>query len=73
MALQGQVDNVRDAALRASTFVSEVWSELRKVHWPGRKETYAATVVVLVVTFLVAAFLGVVDLVISRFVQAILS
>lgn len=73
MALQGQVGNVRDAALRASTFVSEVWSELRKVHWPGRKETYAATVVVLVVTFLVAAFLGVVDLVISRFVQAILS
>ncbi|MCK6557227.1 preprotein translocase subunit SecE [Candidatus Binatia bacterium] len=73
MALQEQTGNIRDAALRASSFVSEVWAELRKVHWPGRKETYAATVVVLVVTFIVAVFLGVVDLVISRFVQAILS
>ena len=73
MALQEQTGNVREVALRASTFVSEVWSELRKVHWPGRKETYAATVVVLVVTFIVATFLGVVDFVISRFVQAILS
>lgn len=73
MALQEQVGKVRDVALRGSTFVSEVWAELRKVHWPSRKETYAATVLVLVVTFIVATFLGVVDFAISRFVHAILS
>jgi preprotein translocase subunit SecE len=72
MALQEQVGKFRDAGLRASTFLGEVWAELRKVHWPSRKETYAATVVVLVVTFVVATFLGVVDFAISRFVQTIL-
>jgi len=72
MALQEQVGKLRDAGLRASTFLGEVWAELRKVHWPSRKETYAATVVVLVVTFVVATFLGVVDFAISRVVQTIL-
>ena len=24
-------------------FVKESWQELKKVHWPSRKETYAAT------------------------------
>lgn len=73
MAVQEQVRKIRDAGTRASTFLTEVWAELRKVHWPSRKETYAATVIVLIVTFIVATFLGLVDLAISRLVQAVLS
>ncbi len=73
MALQEQWEKVRDAGPRATTFLSEVWAELKKVHWPTRKETYAATVVVLVVMIIVAVFLGVVDFAISHVVQAILS
>jgi preprotein translocase subunit SecE len=73
MALQEQWDRVRDAVPRAGTFLSEVWAELKKVHWPSRKETYAATVVVLVITALVAVYLGIVDYLISYAVQAILS
>ena len=33
----------------ATEFVQESWQELKKVHWPSRKETYAATVVVIIV------------------------
>jgi len=73
MALQEQLTKLRDAGPRAVTFFGEVWAELRKVHWPSRKETYAATMVVVIVTFLVAFFLGVVDFAISHAVQAILS
>jgi len=73
MALQGQLGRVRDAVPRAMGFLGEVWTELKKVHWPSRKETYAATVVVLVITVLVAVFLGLVDFGISHMVQAILS
>jgi len=47
MALQGQIEKVRDVVPRTVNFLSEVWSELKKVHWPTRKETYAATIVVL--------------------------
>jgi preprotein translocase subunit SecE len=46
---------------------------MKKVYWPTRKETYAATLVVLAVTVIVAVFLGVVDFAISHMVQAILS
>jgi preprotein translocase subunit SecE len=54
------------------TFLQEVWAELKKVHWPSRKETYAATAVVLVVVIIVAVFLGTVDWALSNVIQAIL-
>ena len=73
MALQEQLGRLRDAGPRAVNFLGEVWAELKKVHWPTRKETYAATVVVLVVTVIVAVFLAIVDFAISHLVRAILS
>ena len=73
MALQEQWEKVRDAAPRGITFLTEVWAEMKKVHWPSRKETYAATLIVLVVTVIIAVFLGVVDFAISHVVQTILS
>ncbi len=73
MALQEQWEKVRESVPRAGNFLAEVWAELRKVHFPTRKETYAATTVVVIITILVATFLGVVDFIISHMVQAILS
>lgn len=72
MALQEQINKARDVVPRSMTFLQEVWAELKKVHWPSRKETYAATAVVLVVVTLVALFLGVVDFVVSQLIQLIL-
>ena len=73
MALPDQLSNLKEVGPRAVTFFNEVWLELRKVHWPTRKETYAATVVVLVVTLTVATFLGLVDFGLSYLIRAILS
>ena len=73
MALQEQWEGLRDRGVRSVNFLGEVWAEMKKVHWPTRKETYAATVIVLVVTVIVAIFLGVVDFAVSHVVQAILS
>ena len=73
MTLQDQMGKIRDAVPRAATFVTEVRNEVRKVHWPSRKETYAATMVVVVITLIVSLFLGVVDFAISAVVQAVLS
>jgi preprotein translocase subunit SecE len=72
MALQEQIARVRDFGPRSVTFVQEVWSELKKVHWPTRTETYAATGVVLVIVALVAFYLGLVDFLLSQVVQLIL-
>ena len=53
----------------ARTYLREVVFELRKVIWPSRKETIGSTAVVLVIVGLVAVFLGIVDLVLSRLVK----
>jgi preprotein translocase subunit SecE len=72
MALQEQLDGLRQAGPRAATFLGEVWTELKKVHWPSRKETYTATVVVVVVTMIVAMYLGLVDFGLSYLVRLLL-
>ena len=54
-------------------FYREVRVELKKISWPARKETVASTSVVLVIVTIVACFLGVVDLGLSKIVNSILS
>jgi preprotein translocase subunit SecE len=53
-------------------FFREVRVELKKVTWPSRKETIASTSVVLVTVVIVAFFLGMVDLGLSRLVRIFL-
>ncbi len=72
MALQEQLGKLRDSGPRAVTFLNEVWAEMKKVHWPTRKETYGATLIVLVVTAIIAVYLGVVDALISFVIQKVL-
>ena len=72
MALQEQIDKAREAVPRSITFLQEVSAELRKVHWPTRKESTAATVVVIAIVILVALYLGLVDLVVGQVVHLIL-
>ncbi|WP_029893953.1 preprotein translocase subunit SecE [Desulfohalovibrio reitneri] len=54
-------------------FLEKAKIELKKVTWPARKETVATSVAVLVLTFVMALFLGLADVVLSKIVQAILS
>ncbi len=56
----------------AQQFFREVRVELKKVTWPTRKETIASTSVVLITVFLVAFYLGVVDLGLSRLIKIFL-
>jgi preprotein translocase subunit SecE len=43
-------------------FFQESFAELKKVTWPSREETVASTRVVIVSTIIIAAMLGLVDL-----------
>jgi preprotein translocase subunit SecE len=53
-------------------FFHEVKAELKKVSWPTRKETIASTSVVLVIVFIIAFFLFVVDQGLSFLLRIIL-
>jgi preprotein translocase subunit SecE len=46
---------------KAGQFFREAKMELKKVKWPTRKELLASTAVVIVLTLIVALFLGLVD------------
>jgi preprotein translocase subunit SecE len=59
--LEDRLQRVKDVVPQSRQFLTEVWSELRKVHWPTPQETMAATVVVIVVVVIVSLWLGLVD------------
>jgi preprotein translocase subunit SecE len=44
------------------TFLTEVRNELKRVTWPSRKEVYATTVVVILVSIFFGVYLWAVDL-----------
>jgi preprotein translocase subunit SecE len=47
-------------------FLREVRVEMKKVTWPQRKEVIGSTAVVILASFLVAFFLGFVDLTLQK-------
>ncbi len=47
-------------------FVREVRVEMKKVTWPQRKEVIGSTAVVIIASFLIALFLGLVDSVLQK-------
>lgn len=53
-------------------FLREVKIELKKVTWPTRKQTMGSTVVVIILVMIISLFLGLVDVSLSKLMQAIL-
>ncbi|MCM8781422.1 MAG: preprotein translocase subunit SecE [Candidatus Omnitrophica bacterium] len=51
---------------KAIIFLKEVRSELGKVSWSTRQEVLGATFVVIVITSIIALFIFIVDIVLSR-------
>ena len=58
---------------KAIQFLSEVKSEVKRVTWPTKKEAMGGTAVVLVVVFIMALFLGLVDMLLSKIIGVIFS
>ena len=57
---------------KATEFLSNVKSELKKVTWPSRKDTYGSTIVVIVLVLVVAVFLWVIDSALSAVIRTLL-
>ncbi|MDR3144958.1 MAG: preprotein translocase subunit SecE [Treponema sp.] len=52
-------------------FIKESYAELRKVIWPGRDDVVSSVKVVIVSTIIIAAVLGLVDVLLLLGVQVI--
>jgi preprotein translocase subunit SecE len=54
---------------RARNFLSEVRNEMKRVTWPSKREVYATTVVVILVSVFFGLYLWLVDLALSSTVH----
>jgi preprotein translocase subunit SecE len=57
---------------RAIVFLREVRAELSKVSWPSQNELVGSTVVVIVISIVLAGFIGVVDFLLSVILSRLL-
>jgi len=53
------------------TFINEVKLELGKVAWSSRQELIGATLVVIVITAMMAIYIGTVDLILSKILSVV--
>ncbi len=56
---------------KLKAFLTDTKSELKKVTWPNKEELKEATRVVIVGSFLLTMFIGVIDQILSRIVKLI--
>jgi preprotein translocase subunit SecE len=56
---------------RVNSFFNDVKLEMKKVSWPGRKEVYGTTIVVIGAVFFFGIYLGLVDLLLKLGVDRI--
>ena len=67
------IDSVRQAAggrfERMRLFLSEVRNELKRVTWPTRREVYATTIVVILVSMFFGLYLWLLDIGMDRIVR----
>jgi preprotein translocase subunit SecE len=71
-ALAQAIDWLPNKWRQLRSFLSEVRSELKKVTWPGRKEVYATTIVVMATTVFFGFYLWGLDLMFSRVLSQML-
>jgi preprotein translocase subunit SecE len=58
--------------IKAKEFLEDVAVEVKKVTWPSKKEAIGGTMVVLVLVFIMAIYLGLVDTILSKIVESLI-
>jgi len=66
------MEKAQESVRHLVEFFEESWQELKKVYWPSRKETYAATLVVIILVILISVYLAIVDLGLTKAIEAII-
>lgn len=50
-------------------FFGEVYSELKRVTWPTKEETFRLTIMVIIISAIIGVFLGLIDMGFSRLIK----
>lgn len=54
-------------------YISQVWSELKKVSWPSKQQTINKTILVVIVSTIVALYISGVDFILQNIMRALLN
>ncbi len=65
--------SVVDRLRHLREFFEQSKVEIKKVTWPSKKETIATSIAVVVMTIVMAIYLGLVDVALAKIIEAILS
>lgn len=58
-------------AIAKTGFFSDVREELKKVTWPTRQETIRLTLVVVVISLIIAAYVGIIDILLAKALEVL--
>ena len=70
---KGAMENTPGKLQRLTSYFENAYKELGKVSWPTKKEVKSTALAVLALVCVMSIFLGLVDLILSKVVQSILS
>lgn len=60
----------KDAVVR-STMLDGLIGELKKVTWPSRQETFRLTVIVLLISLIIGAYVGIIDILLAKVLETL--
>ena len=64
--------DVKEKIEIVKAYFREVYMEGKRITWPSRKDALKGNYIVLITVFVTALFLGIVDVGLAKFIQAIL-
>jgi preprotein translocase subunit SecE len=57
--------------LTKKNFLADVLEELKKVNWPTREQTIRLTLVVFIISLIVGAYVGIIDVLLAKVLEII--
>lgn len=57
------------SAIANQAFVSGIFEELKKVTWPTRRETIRLTLVVIIISLIIGAYIGIIDILFTKVLE----
>ena len=66
------MEKIKEIFQKIIQFLNGAKAELKKVTWPSKKQTLASTSVVIIIVFIVAIYLGIIDYILAKVVKWIL-
>ncbi len=66
------MEKIKEIFRKITQFLSSAKAELKKVTWPDKKQTLASTAVVIIIVFIVAIYLGIIDYALAKIVKLII-